>query len=105
MLHRTTRAALRARGALHPRAGCRAPRAASATAFPGDAATTVRRLARRSRQSGSHTHRHGCADTPSVWRQTYLRNLDNGAELYLVGTAHVSRKSAEEARRSRCAVR
>jgi hypothetical protein len=29
--------------------------------------------------------------------QSYLRNLANGAELYLVGTAHVSRKSAEEA--------
>ncbi|CAK0751245.1 hypothetical protein CVIRNUC_002053 [Coccomyxa viridis] len=30
--------------------------------------------------------------------QTLLRNLDNGAEIYLVGTAHVSKNSAEEVR-------
>lgn len=30
---------------------------------------------------------------------TYLRNLKNGAQLYLVGTAHVSAKSAEEVRK------
>ncbi|CAL5227735.1 g10750 [Coccomyxa viridis] len=30
--------------------------------------------------------------------QTLLRNLDNGAEIFLVGTAHVSRDSADEVR-------
>eukprot|EP00887_Chlorella_sp_A99_P002758 scaffold6.g2758.t1 len=29
---------------------------------------------------------------------SYLRNLDNGAEIYLVGTAHVSKASAQEVR-------
>mmetsp|Transcript_2619 Transcript_2619/g.7423 ORF Transcript_2619/g.7423 Transcript_2619/m.7423 type:complete len:94 (-) Transcript_2619:97-378(-) len=28
----------------------------------------------------------------------YLRNLSNGAEVFLIGTAHVSKKSAEEVR-------
>jgi hypothetical protein len=32
---------------------------------------------------------------------TYLRNNRNGAQLYLVGTAHVSEKSAEEVREVR----
>lgn len=30
---------------------------------------------------------------------SYLRNLDNGAEVYLVGTAHISKRSAEEVQR------
>lgn len=30
--------------------------------------------------------------------QSYLRNLHNGAEIFLVGTAHVSKQSAEEVR-------
>ena len=29
---------------------------------------------------------------------SYLRNLSNGDEVYLVGTAHISRKSADEVR-------
>lgn len=35
----------------------------------------------------------GSPDTTAV-----LRNLHNGAEIYLVGTAHVSKRSAEEVR-------
>ena len=29
---------------------------------------------------------------------SYLRNLKNGDEIFLVGTAHISRKSADEVR-------
>jgi len=28
--------------------------------------------------------------------QTYLRNVNNGAEVYVIGTAHISKRSAEE---------
>jgi hypothetical protein len=90
LVARTTRAALRARAALQPGG---AQRFASAAEFPGDAATTVRAVQRARRAHSSATRPRHLPLRP----QSYLRNLSNGAELYLVGTAHVSRKSAEEA--------
>jgi hypothetical protein len=94
MLTRAARAAARARAALP--AGCRA---LSAGEFPGDAATTVRAHGCSAKAHASAlTTLAAPARSPA---QSYLRNLDNGAEVYLVGTAHVSRKSADEARRQR----
>ena len=41
----------------------------------------------------------GTSSTPPVPEtMSYLRNLRNGDEVYLVGTAHISRKSADEVR-------
>lgn len=51
---------------------------------------------------GSTLHTSGMASaavSPPVGNtSTFLRNLDNGAEIFLVGTAHVSRASSEEVR-------
>ncbi|KAK9818306.1 hypothetical protein WJX72_010357 [[Myrmecia] bisecta] len=46
--------------------------------------------------SGACTRSFSAKVQPTPDTTLYLRNLDNGAEIFLVGTAHVSRKSAEQ---------
>lgn len=49
--------------------------------------------------SNSRWQRGHATDTSSLPEtMSFLRNLDNGAEIFLVGTAHVSSASAEEVR-------
>lgn len=43
-------------------------------------------------------NRHVCTEALSSQTTSYLRNNQNGAEIYLVGTAHVSKESAAEVR-------
>lgn len=48
----------------------------------------------------TQTYRESCTDYQEG-TVSHLRNNTNGAQLYLVGTAHVSAKSAEEVRQVR----
>lgn len=48
----------------------------------------------------THTYTESCTDHQEG-TVSHLRNDTNGAQLYLVGTAHVSAKSAEEVRQVR----
>ena len=69
-----------------------------------ETARVLRHIVRSLRNSscastGVRIHRSfSSTSSPVPETMSYLRNLKNGDEIFLVGTAHISRKSADEVR-------